>query len=191
MNPHPATDDNTLVATLFQAAANGDSQAWDALVQRFSGLVWSITRAHRLNTANAADVNQTVWLRLVENLDRIRQPDRVGAWLAAVTRHECLRVIRKTGREIPTASPEPAAHQPAHDIDTHLLDHERHAALLHAIERLPPQWRTLTRLLMADPPPSYQEIAAGLGIPIGTIGPTRQRILQRLRTTPELTDITT
>src|SRR3954468_5004445 len=83
---------------LVHAAADGDQEAWDALVDRFAGLVWSIARAHRLSAADAADVSQTTWLRLVEHLGRIRDPERVGAWLAATARHEGLRVIRPPRR---------------------------------------------------------------------------------------------
>ena len=93
---HPPS--TTGLNELVRAAAEGDQQAWDALVDRFAGLVWAIARAHRLSPADAADVSQTTWLRLVEHLGRIRDPERVGAWLAATARHECLRVIRHAGR---------------------------------------------------------------------------------------------
>jgi RNA polymerase sigma factor (sigma-70 family) len=181
-----STTDDSELATLVQAAAAGDSEAWEDLVGRFSGLVWSIARAHRLNPATTADVSQTVWLRLVENLDRIRQPDRLGAWLASVTRRECLRVLRGSDREVPAPSNPESDPRSAREVDADLLTLERNAALRGALDRLPPQWRSLMRVMMADPPLSYQEIAAGLRIPIGSIGPTRQRCLERLRKAPEL-----
>src|SRR5580693_3914756 len=87
---------------LVTAAADGDKAAWDALVQRFSGLVWSITRAYRLSRADAADVSQTTWLRLAEHIDKIDNPDRVGAWLATAARRECLQHIRTSARTVPT-----------------------------------------------------------------------------------------
>src|SRR4051795_2193299 len=86
---------------LVLSAAEGDQAAWDALVDRFAGLVWSIARAHRLSAADAADVSQTTWLRLVEHLGRIRDPERVGAWLAATARNESLRPLRRAQRGPP------------------------------------------------------------------------------------------
>src|SRR5436190_14278705 len=86
---------------LIRAAARGDQNAWTELVGRFERLVWATARAHRLSRADAADVAQTTWLRLVENLDRIREPDRVGAWLATTARHESLRLLRRGVREQP------------------------------------------------------------------------------------------
>src|SRR5262249_59270378 len=85
--------------TLVRAAAAGDQAAWNELVERFQGLVWATARAHRLTRADAADVAQTVWLRLVENLGRIRDPERLGAWLATTAQRECLRHIRLHARE--------------------------------------------------------------------------------------------
>jgi RNA polymerase sigma factor (sigma-70 family) len=171
---------------MVSAAANGDAGGWDALVDRFAGLVWSIARGYHLGTADAADVSQVVWLRLVESLSRIREPGSVGAWIASVTRHECLRVIRKAGREIPVESDTLEA-AGTDDVDVALLIGEHGVALSRALDRLPSRCRTLMRVLMADPRPSYEEIAAALDIPIGSIGPTRQRCLDRLRASPELT----
>src|SRR5213080_2918328 len=86
---------------LVRAAAGGDQAAWDALVDRFASLVWSVARAHRLSAADAADVSQTTWLRLAEHIDRLRDPERVAGWLATTTRNECLKVLRLSGRQIP------------------------------------------------------------------------------------------
>lgn len=168
-----------------RAAAGGDQAAWDALVQRFSGLVWSIARAHRLGAADAADVSQTAWLRLVENLGRIREPDRVGAWLATTSRNECLRVIRRSGRQVPTdldaeidlEADEVAAPPP----DAGLLTGERDTELWRAFSAISERCQSLLRLLIADPAPSYEEIGALLGMPVGSIGPTRARCLDHLR----------
>jgi DNA-directed RNA polymerase specialized sigma24 family protein len=90
------------VGELVGAAATGDRQAWDELVDRYSGLLWSIAMAYRLGRADAADVVQTVWLRLLENLDKLRDPDRVGAWLATTARRECQRTLVRTSRVLPT-----------------------------------------------------------------------------------------
>ncbi|HEX2029184.1 MAG TPA: sigma-70 family RNA polymerase sigma factor [Nitriliruptorales bacterium] len=171
------------VAELVRAATAGDQRAWDGLVERFTGLVWSVARAHRLTTADAADVVQTTWLRLVEHLDTIRDPRRVGAWLATTARREALRTLRTTGRELPTddegdlrptSMDTDAADQP-------LLAAERDALLWDVVESLTDQCRRLLRVLAADPPPTYQQVAAALGMPVGSIGPTRARCLDRLR----------
>src|SRR5215467_2243715 len=89
-------------ADSLRAAAAGDQTAWEAIVDRFSGLVWATARAHRLSRDDASDVAQTTWLRLVEHLDRIREPDKLGAWLATTARHESLRLIRRATREEPS-----------------------------------------------------------------------------------------
>ena len=179
----------TTEGALLRSAAEGDRAAWDALVDRFSGLVWSIARAHRLGAADAADVSQTAWLRLVENLGRIREPDRVGAWLAATTRHECLRVIRQSGRQVPTdldtdADPPKADAPPP---DTALLAGERDGQLWEAFSAISERCQSLLRLLIADPAPSYEDVGAALGMPVGSIGPTRARCLEHLRRKARIT----
>jgi RNA polymerase sigma factor (sigma-70 family) len=168
---------------LVQAASAGDRQAWERLVHRFAGLVWSVSRAHGLSDADAADVSQTAWLRLVEHLHRIRNPERVGTWLATTARHEALRVLRRAGRQVPVGDdealepPEPTVETP----EAHLLASERSELLWRAFAALPSHCQRLLRVLMADPPPSYHEVAAALDMPIGSIGPTRGRCLARLR----------
>jgi RNA polymerase sigma factor (sigma-70 family) len=171
---------------LVRAAADGDQHAWDELVERFTGLVWSVIRAYRMGPADGADVNQVVWLRLVENLDHIRDPERVGSWLATVARRECVRLLRRSGREVAVDDVEVSDEDTGVTSDLGLLTSERDRAIWQAFERLPPQCRALLRVLMADPRPSYDEVAAALEMPIGSIGPTRQRCLDRLRRSPEV-----
>ena len=175
--------DRAAIEALVLAAADGDQAAFDALVGRFTGLVWSVIRAHRLTDADAQDVFQTTWLRLVEHLDRIREPRAVGGWLATTARHESLRVLRLTERTRPT---EPAT---LDDVDERL--EEPDAAVLRAEEErrvwaalgaLGDRCQALLRVLVADPAPSYEEVGAALDMPIGSIGPTRRRCLERLRT---------
>ena len=171
-------------AALVRAAAGGDQAAWDALVARFSGLVWSIARAHRINAADAADVSQTAWLRLVENLGRIRDPERVGAWLGTTARNECLRIIRRSGRQVPTdfeAGAELEADETTPAPDAGLLAGERDAGLWQAFATISERCQVLLRLLITDPPPSYEEIGDILDMPLGSIGPTRARCLEHLR----------
>jgi RNA polymerase sigma factor (sigma-70 family) len=170
------------VGRLVASAAGGSQAAWDGLVERFGNLVWSVARSHNLTDADAADVSQTTWLRLVENLGRIRDPERVGSWLASTARHECLRILRRAGRTISVADEsELDAEAPAPPLDSTLLTTERDAALWRAFARLGERCRMLLRLLMADPPASYEEISAATGSPIGSIGPTRARCLDQLK----------
>ena len=171
--------DMSEVAELVAAAAEGDQVAWDGLVDRFNGLVWSVARAHRLSPVDAADVVQTTWLRLVEHLGRLQEPERVGAWLATTARRECLRVLRHSARQIPSEElPEEASNAP---LDAGLLSEERDRALWQAFGGLSARCQELLRVLVAEPPPSYEDVSAALDMPIGSIGPTRARCLERLR----------
>jgi RNA polymerase sigma factor (sigma-70 family) len=170
------------VAGLVGRAAEGDEDAWNGLVERFSGLVWAIARGYRLDTADAADVSQTVWLRLVEHLGRLRDPSRVGAWIATATRRECLRVARVAGRYVLTDSEDDLEAEPDDDAaGRRLLRQERDTVLWREFEHLSARCRALLRVLVADPTPSYEEVAAALDMPIGSIGPTRARCLEQLR----------
>jgi RNA polymerase sigma factor (sigma-70 family) len=174
--------DEATIRQLVRAAADGDKAAWDQLVEAFSGLVWSVVRGHGLYGAEAADVSQTVWLRFVEHLHRLREPERAGAWLATTARHECLRVLRRRGRATATATP-PDVPDVSADADpgARVVATEEHELLMAGLERVSEQCQTLLRLLIADPPLSYDDIAAVLEMPKGSIGPTRQRCLVRLR----------
>src|SRR5262245_28876354 len=169
------------LAELVRAAAQGDEDAWNAIVDRFQGLVWATARAHRLSHADAADVAQTTWLRLVENLDRIRDPERLGGWLATTARRECLRHIRLHGRELSTDGAEvfePASDEPP---ELALLTEERDGALWRAFTKLSELCQALLRLLVSQDEPSYEAIGAALDMPVGSIGPTRMRCLDKLR----------
>jgi RNA polymerase sigma factor (sigma-70 family) len=170
-----------VVARLADRAAAGDAHAWSTIVDEFAGIVWAATRAHRLNDADAADVVQTTFVRLVEHLNRLQRRDRLGAWLATTARRECLRVLRHRARVLPFGDelPEPCDQGPDHAAV--LIDRERNATLWAAFERLPSRDQALLRMLIADPTPSYEEISAALAMPVGSIGPTRARALERLR----------
>lgn len=168
--------------SLVSAAAGGDQQAWDALVDEFASLVWNVARAHRLSHADAADVSQTVWLRLVEHLGRLRDPERVAGWLATTARNECLAVLRRGGREALPGDETPAGSGPAVPAaDLRLLTEERDTALWQAYSRISQRCQALLRLVLADPPLGYDEISALLDMPTGSIGPTRGRCLRELR----------
>lgn len=169
-------------AELVAAAEAGDRAAWNALVTRFAGLVWAVARGHRLQGEDAADVFQTTWLRLVEQLPRIREPDRVGAWLATTARRESLRVLRRSGRET-VSRPETLETLPddAPGFDEGLVRAEQREALWHHLQTTSDRCRRLLRVLVADPPLTYTEVAEVLEMPIGSIGPTRRRCLEQLR----------
>lgn len=173
------------IATLVHAAADGDQHAWDAIVMQFQGLVWATVRSYRLDDSASADVVQTCWLRLVENLGKLREPERLGGWLATTARRECLRCLRSAGRTVPVdddAAFDRASSEPAPEIDAELLRDERDTGLWRAFGRISDRCQRLLRLLTADPPPSYEDVSQTLDMPIGSIGPTRQRCLDRLRT---------
>jgi RNA polymerase sigma factor (sigma-70 family) len=175
---------------LVRAALGGDEVSWEALVQRYSGLVWSVARGYRLGQADAADVFQTTWLRLAEHLGRLSNPGQVGAWLATTARREALRTARGAARMAPADDATLVAlghvdhYSPEHaalDAEQARLDADRAASLWRAFGGLPGRCRELLRILIAMPPPSYGEVAAALDMPVGSIGPTRARCLRRLR----------
>jgi RNA polymerase sigma factor (sigma-70 family) len=169
-------------------ARTGDPGAWSEIVRRFEDMLRAVARGHRLSNADAADVVQTTWLRLAENLDRLQDPSRVGAWLATTARRECLRTVRQLARELPADHPPEPPHSGVAPVDRRLLQADRDAALWSAFGRLPRRDQKLLRMLVADPQPSYEEIGTTLAMPIGSIGPTRGRALQRLRRGLELNE---
>ena len=172
------------VGQLVRRAATGDCWAWERLVDQYSRLIWAMTRDFRLGESDAADVVQATWLRLLEHIDRIEYPDRIGSWLATTARHECLRHLAAGKRVVLVQDDEDVlsaavGHQP--EVDERLLAEERAQAVRAALSTLPSRSQRLLELLMADPPASYTEISDQLGLPIGSIGPTRGRCLERLR----------
>jgi RNA polymerase sigma factor (sigma-70 family) len=172
---------------LVLAATAGDHEAWAALVDRYTGLLWSVARSFRLPEADAADVVQTTWLRLLEHLDGVDDPDRLPGWLATTVRRECLRLVRLAGRESYGPIADVADDSPG--LDAALLQDERDAALWTAFAQLDGLCRRLLRVLMADPPPAYAEVSAALDIPVGSIGPTRSRCLGKLRKMASISEL--
>ena len=180
-SPRP-THHDTDAGPLVRAAARGDEPPWNALVDRYSGLVWAIARNHRLSAADADEVFQTTWLRLVEHVDRLQDPAKVGGWLATTARHESLRLLRRAGRQIPMGDDLPEPDSPARPRPTRrCCAPSATAAAGRRSPACPSATRRLLRLLTADPAPSYEEIGAALNMPAGSIGPTRARCLERLR----------
>ncbi|WP_194893637.1 RNA polymerase sigma factor [Catenulispora pinisilvae] len=174
-------------ALLLKAAAAGDAEAWNRIVSDYSRLVWSVARGFRLPLADAADVTQTTWLRLVENLDRIQNPDQLAGWLATTARRESLRMIRKTQREVPD-TPETAEKASFFgdsdddgDPETALVAEQDRTDLWQAFATLSERCRNLLRVVAVTPLESYAAVAEALGMRVGSIGPTRSRCLEHLK----------
>lgn len=171
------------VSDLVDRATEGDEAAWNEIVDRYAGLVWSVVRGFRLDHAAASDVAQTVWLRLVQGMDTLRDPNRLAGWLATTARRECLRTLRGAGRELPSddlldrAGSAPASSAP----EQHLLREEDQRELWRAVASLPDRCQILLRTMAYDPDHSYAQISAALAMPVGSIGPTRARCLTKLR----------
>ena len=180
-------DDPSVIALVTRAAGD-DQQAWDELIERYAPLVWAICSRYRLSNHDIEDVGQSVWLLLVAQLGKLREPAALPGWLATTTKRECLRVVTATRKSQQLGSAvddAPVADERA--IDEEILIAERNAALRTACTELPPHGQRLLAMLFRDPPCSYSEISATLGIPIGSVGPQRARCLERLRQSPALT----
>jgi RNA polymerase sigma factor (sigma-70 family) len=177
------------VVSLVADAQHGDSAAWNRLVDRYAALVWSVCRRYRLSNEDAADASQTVWLRLTEHIDEIRNPAALASWLCTTASRTCLRIIEERRRQVlPGVG---FGFEVSEDLestapDRDLLAEELHLALLVAIAELPEDSRQLLFLLVHEPPLSYKEISERSGMSVGSIGPTRGRLLERLRRSASL-----
>jgi RNA polymerase sigma factor (sigma-70 family) len=159
----------------------GEAAAWDELVETYSRLIRAVGRSHRLGDSDVADVVQTTWMRAFEHLERLQQPDRLPAWLVSVARRESLRLLRDRKRWTPV-EPEALSDIPdTGSVDATLLAEERDAQLWRAVESLPQRQKQTLTLLAKNPDASYEAIGSALGMPVGSIGPTRLRALSRLR----------
>lgn len=172
---HTNTHGELLVKT-----RNGDREAWDALVEQMSPLIWSITRNFRLDHATAKDVAQTVWVRLIENRDRIVDPDRLPGWIATTCRREAMDALRRQRRAIPSDLSFDVE-DTGSSVEQVVLDGEDHREVMTAFATLDESDQELLRLLTIEPALSYQEISEVTGRPVGSLGPTRARALERLR----------
>jgi RNA polymerase sigma factor (sigma-70 family) len=177
---------------LLRRATKGDERAWAALISRFGPLVTRVARRTGLNAADAADVHQAAWIQLMRFADQVRDPDRVGAWLATTARRQSQRIAKARCRQ--TTSPDPMVdygppERPNEGVEALVLHDHYEPALERALGRLPASYRRLLELLASDPGPSYEEVARSMGLPVGSIGPMRMRGLQMLRRDPELQDL--
>lgn len=168
------------VGQLLRRVVDGDQRAWDDLVGHFGGLVWSVARGYRLG-ALTDDVVQTVWLRLAENCERIREPDRLAGWLATTTRNEALRVAKKQQKSYSMGDIPEQADASVSMLDELAADSDTLAHVLEAFSQLNDKDKELLRLLCTVPPLDYASIAETLGRSIGSIGPSRDRALKKLR----------
>ena len=177
-------DGHTDLATLLRAASEGDQEAWNAITDRFTSLLWSVARSYRLGSDDAEDVVQNTWLRLLENLTKIDNPEALPGWLATTARREALGILRRRGRTVLTRDEDlgvDLADPASTDLDSALLEDERDVELWASFAKLPERCQQLLRVLMACDRPVYAEVSAAFDMPIGSIGPTRMRCLERLR----------
>jgi RNA polymerase sigma factor (sigma-70 family) len=174
------TDQQT--AELVRRAAAGDELAWRQLIDGLGPMLRRVSSAYQLGDAEAADAVATVWLKLVENIGSLRDGSAVPGWLITTLRRECLARASARSRERPVAD-FTGVDEPVDviDFDRRLQDADRRQRVHQALMNLSEQQRQLIGMLFADPTPSYAQISANLAMPIGSIGPTRQRLLGKLR----------
>lgn len=180
-SPSPNRDLDAIVG----AARAGDDAAWTCLVRRFEPTLRRVARSFRLAPTDVDDVVQATWLRLFGAIDSIREPAALPGWLTTTARRESLRLLQTPVRERLTDDPRLGDGADGEGLDGEVLAAERKATLARALRLLPPRQRELMRLLAAEPC-NYEEISAALAMPLGSIGPTRARILARLEQHPEI-----
>ena len=177
------------LSRLVGRAGDGDQAAWNVIVDEYSGLLQSVVHRFRLSKEQAADAAQTTWLRLVEHIGEIRDPARLPGWLRTTGSRVCLEVIRESAREQlvdsyddrPLPAQERFREETTDGPEASALRHEHQALVRRALAELSARDRSLLEMLAASPPVSYEEIGARLAMAVGSIGPTRARILHKLR----------
>jgi RNA polymerase sigma factor (sigma-70 family) len=180
--PASQPDRSARIAGLVSAARDGSDDALGQIVTELSPLLWQVARAAGLSSGDAEDVLQTVWMRLLSHLDGIRTSTALTAWLVITTRREAWRVRAAGRRQLP-ADQDWLAALPDEGPDSEelaIIDEQRHA-LWAAIGKLSPRCQELLRIIAFVPRPDYQAVAAELGMPVGSVGPTRGRCLAKLR----------
>ena len=164
---------------LLRAAGGGDERAWTEIVERYRGLVSAVVRSYRLQDADAHDAEQRTWLRLVEHRGAVRDPERLGGWLATTASRECLRMLRES-RAVVTDELD-AVPDPDRTVEDQVVDADTVSRLWRIVAALPPRGRTIMMELFAEEPRPYAEVARATGIPIGSLGPSRARLIDRVR----------
>jgi RNA polymerase sigma factor (sigma-70 family) len=170
-------------ATLFEEFRGGSRGRIEPLVRLLNPTLWHVARACRLEQADAEDVVQTAWLRLVDAADGIRDPRTVLAWMGTTVRREAWKVARERRRDMPWDEPDPDTDlgDPAPGPVEAVLRDETQRVLLSHLSRLTPKCRAILRVVSRGGPPDYAALSESLGIPVGSIGPTRGRCLAALR----------
>lgn len=182
MSVHQMSEGKTLdTATVLDQAIRGDQDSWNRLINQFSPLVRSVVSGYRLDHETAADVCQTVWMRLYENAARIRKPEALAGWLATTARNEALRCIRGLQRSRPVGVLADEVDLNAPSPDERAIDDETLADVMSAFGCLSDESKQLMRLLVASPPLPYRDIADRVGRPVGSIGPTRSRCIETMK----------
>jgi RNA polymerase sigma factor (sigma-70 family) len=182
--PPPETDPE-LVA-LVRAAAAGDEVAIGRLVARFDQLLRRVAGSYRLSSWDADDVVQTTWLQFIRHGRSLREPAAVAGWLATTARRESLRLLQRPVRECLSDDPDRGARCDRAEPDRELIAGECRDLVRGALDELPERPRALMRVLVSRPDLSYEEVGRMLDMPIGSIGPTRARALDRLSRSSEL-----
>lgn len=173
---------------LVDSCLAGDQESWNRIVDRYTPLIWAIARGHRLSAADCEDVSQTTWMRVIQHLGKLREPEKLAHWISVSARRESLKHIQKAGRSTPVEGPEvfdrpqPSANQPEESA----LKQELRDEVLLAYCSLSPKCQALLGLLVAEPPMSYDEVSATLGMARGSVGPIRGRCLKHLERAMEL-----
>jgi RNA polymerase sigma factor (sigma-70 family) len=179
----------SVVIDLVARARSGEKQAWDALVERYASLIWSICRRSELGPDHTEDVAQGVWLRLVGQLDNIRDPAALPGGSPPRPGESAAGSFAKQTERAPLTKRRTSRlcrGEQANTAEDDLMAAERHEALREAVAQLPTDDQQLIALLIADPPMPYAEISARLGIPVGSIGPKRRRCLNKIRRYPSV-----
>ena len=180
-------------AGLAERIKAGDALAWRELIDRHEPLLRRIARQYRLSSQDADDVIQFTWLRCLEHIDQLSQADRVRGWLATICRRECLRLATKGPRDVPMDESivigliDRARQAP--DPSAEAVLRESSARLSRAVTALTDRQRLVLLELLAREGHGYLDVSSRLGLPVGSIGPTWQRALARLRRDPELADL--
>lgn len=169
------------LARLVEAAAAGDDSAFEKIVDQFSALAWSVCRSYQLSRTESEDAVQGVWLRVVQHLGSLREPSRVAGWIATTARRECLAVIRARGRISSIEPVEAVLRSVGTDPSEPILVSERRRVVRDALANLDDRCRELLALACQSPAISYEDIGLILSMPVGSIGPTRARCIEKLR----------
>ena len=170
------------IAELVSRAREGQQDALGQLVTELSPLLWQVARAAGLGASDAEDVVQTVWLRLVSHLDGIRSSGALTAWLVTTAKRESWRVRAARRKQLPVDESwlsDMPDHEPGSEERAIIAEERRR--LWTALRQLPPRCQELLRIIAFVPRPDYQAVADELGIPRGSVGPTRGRCLAKLR----------